>query len=168
MAQPKHFLLLVRAWGKRSGHSVDWGHAPPAASHRPRPMFVPANLPEFLLESCSVSGFFSYIIPSFPLFFQLIFHPGSFAPKQQHALLTHHLFLHRCPSPLLPLLGFVFALLQATKHPLSGWSWTVFGALRNAWDSLGRYRASSRNGRPAAPGLAKGAAATWRSSPSVC
>lgn len=165
MAQSKHFLLLIHAWGKRSSHSVDREHAPPAASHSPWPRFVPANISEFLLESCSVSWFFSYIIPSFPLFFQLTFCPQT-AARFAHIPLV---------SALLPLSAPPSARglhLPCSSHqtPSDRVQMDSFwDSLHSAWHPLGRYRASSRKSHPpAVPGLAKGAAATWRSSPSMC
>lgn len=136
MAQSKHFLLLIHAWGKRSSHSVDREHAPPAASHSPWPRFVPANISEFLLESCSVSWFFSYIIPSFPLFFQLTFCPQT-AARSAHTPLV---------SALLPLSAPPSArglCLPCSSHqaPLPGCSWTVFGThctvLGIPWEDTG-------------------------------
>lgn len=140
MAQSKHILLLVRAWGKRSSHSVDWGHAPPAASHSPWPRFVPASISEFLFKSCSVSWFFSYIIPSFPLFFQLTFCPQTAARSAHTPLVSALLPLSAPPSARGLHLPCSSHQAPSVRVQLD----SVWDSLHSAWHSLGRYRASSR------------------------
>lgn len=167
MAQSKHILLLVRAWGKRSSHSVDRGHAPPAASHSPWPRFVPANISEFLFKSCCFlifllhNSFLSIILPTYLL------------PPNSSTLCSHTTrFCTAAPLRSSLCSGFVFALFQPPSPLCQGAAGQCLGLTAQCLAFPGKIQGLEqkewKSHPPAAPGLAKGAAATWRSSPSVC